>query len=215
MNAGWVWTNAGEKSALLYWGAPPTPRIYAGRDLLDLLLDFGRAEGDFAWAIAFHPYPQNLFEPRVWEDDQVSFSPGTPKITFKNLEVLDAWVKQPRTRFLGKTVRTVHLSEQGLNARNYENKSLRDQAAGMAYAWNKLKHLSSIEVFHYHNWVDNRGEGGLRLGLRRFPDDKDEPLGKKPIWFVYQALETPSEDAVTAPYKAVVGVANWSHVRHR
>jgi hypothetical protein len=79
----------------------------------------------------------------------------------------------------------------------------------MAFAWNKYKSLDSIEVFHYHNWVDNRHEGGLRIGLRRFPDDKDDPLGKKPIWYVYQALGTPQEDDVLAPYKAVVGIRDW------
>jgi hypothetical protein len=250
VNAGWVWTNAGEKTPLAYtdlyqrslrmahliarqydahaqafislehhWKAPPSdPRIYAGRELLDLLLDFSRAEGDFPWAIAFHPYPQNLFDPRVWRDDQVAFTFDTPKITFKNLEVLDAWVRQPRT-FYGDTrgrrvPRTVHLTEQGLNSRDYSEASLRDQAAGMAYAWNKYRDLDSIAVFHYHNWVDNRGEGGLRIGLRRFPDDKDDPLGKKPIWFVYQALGTARENEVTAPYKSVVGVTDWAEVRH-
>jgi hypothetical protein len=43
-----------------------------------------------------------------------SISPfETPKITFKNLEVLDAFVKKPSMRFDGKRVRAVHLSEQG------------------------------------------------------------------------------------------------------
>lgn len=244
VNAGWVWTNAGDKTPLLYtdlyhrsmrvaqliarqynshskafislehhWNMRPT-HIYAGREILDLLLDFSAAEGDFDWAIAFHPYPQNLFDPRVWADNEATFTFDTPKITYKNLEVLDAWVRQPRARFLGKTLRTVHLTEQGLNSMDYTAKSLTDQAAGMAYAWNKYKYLASIEVFDYHNWVDNRGEGGLRIGLRRFPDDKEEPLGRKPIWFVYQALGTPQEAAVTAFAKPIVGIADWSEVRY-
>ncbi len=244
VNAGWVWTNAGEKTPGLYMDLyhksmraaqliarqydanaqafislehhwlSPNSRIYAGRELMDLLLDFSHAEGDFDWALAFHPYPQNLFEPRVWEDNEVKFSFDTPKITFKNLEVLDAWMKQPRAAFAGRP-RAVHLSEQGLNSRDYSEKSLQDQAAGMAYAWNKYKNLSTIEVFHYHNWVDNRGEGGLRIGLRRFPDDKDEPRGKKPIWFVYQALGTDKEEAATAFAKPIIGIQSWNEVPYR
>ena len=244
VNAGWVWTNAGEKTPLLYtdlyhksmrvaqliarqydpnaqafislehhW-LSPNDRIYAGRDILDYLLDFSHAEGDFDWALAFHPYPQSLFQPRVWEDDQVKFSFDTPKITFKNLEVLDAWMKQPRYLFNGKP-RIVHLTEQGLNSPDYSEKSLQDQAAGMAYTWQKLKHLDTIKAFDYHNWVDNRGEGGLRIGLRRFPDDADEPLGKKPIWFVYQALDTANEEAAIAFAKPMVGIQNWDEVWHR
>ena len=64
-----------------------------------MLLDFSAAEGDFDWAIAYHPYPQNLFDPRVWADTEATFTFDTPKITYKNLEVLDAWVRQPRARF--------------------------------------------------------------------------------------------------------------------
>lgn len=245
INAGWVWTNAGEKTELLYmdlyqrsmrtahliarqydphakafislehhWNMQPSAHFYPGRNLLDRLTEFSAAEGDFDWAIAFHPYPQNLFDPRVWADTEVNFTFDTPKITFKNLEVLDAWVKQPRMRFEGKRLRTVHLSEQGLNSRDYSETSLRDQAAGMAYTWNKFKNLDTIEVFHYHNWVDNRGEGGLRIGLRRFPDDADDPNGRKPIWFVYQVVGTDTEEAVLAPFKSVVGIGDWSEVRH-
>lgn len=245
INAGWVWTNAGDKSALLYmdlyqrsmrlvsliahqydshakvfislehhWTMKPDAHFYAGKELLELLALFSRAEGDFDWAIAFHPYPQNLFDPRVWQDDQVNFTFDTPKITFKNLEVLDAFAKKLSMRFEGKRVRVVHLTEQGLNSRDYTEKELRDQAAGMAYAWNKYKNLESIEVFDYHNWVDNRGEGGLRIGLRRLPDDKEDPLGKKPIWYVYQAMGTAREDEVLAPYKAIVGVREWAEVQH-
>ena len=244
INAGWVWTNAGDKTELLYmdlyqrslrtayliarqydshakvfislehhWTMTPTAHFYAGRNLLERLAEFSRAEGDFEWGIAFHPYPQNLFDPHVWADTEINFTFDTPKITFKNLEVLDAWVKQPSMRYHNK-VRTVHLSEQGLNSRDYRPDALRDQAAGMAYAWNKFKNLDSVEVFHYHNWVDNRGEGGLRIGLRRFPDDADDPMGRKPIWFVYQSLGTDSEAAVTAPYKTIVGVEDWAQVRH-
>ncbi len=244
VNAGWVWTNAGDKTPLLYtdlyhrsmrvahliarqynshskafislehhWNIRPT-HIYAGREILDLLLEFSAAEGDFDWALAFHPYPQNLFDPRVWADTEAVYTFDTPKITYKNLEVLDAWVRQPRAQFLGKATRTVHLTEQGLNSMDYSEKSLTDQAAGMAYAWNKYKDLKTIEVFDYHNWVDNRGEGGLRIGLRRFPDDKDEPLGKKPIWYVYQALGTAREAEATEFAKRIIGIKDWSEVRY-
>ncbi|MDQ3814044.1 MAG: DUF5722 domain-containing protein, partial [Armatimonadota bacterium] len=245
VNAGWVWTNAGDKTALLYMDLyhksmrtahliarqynphaqvfislehhwmKPNARIYGGRDLLDLLLDFSRAEGDFDWAVAFHPYPQNLMVPRVWEDNQPDFTFDTPKITFKNLEVLNAWMKQPRTFYLGQRPRIVHLTEQGLNSPDYSEKSLNEQAAGMAYAWNKMKPLDTIEVFDYHNWVDNRGEGGLRIGLRKFPDDKDDPLGKKPIWFVYQALGTEKEEDATAFARPIIGIQNWLEVQYR
>ncbi len=240
VNAGWVWTNAGEKSDLLYldlyqrslrtcwliarqydpnakvflslehhWTQHQDPRSHPARTLLEWLLRMVAVEGDFDWALAYHPYPQNLFEPRVWEDTQVSFDFDTPKITFRNLEVLDAWVRRPETFYRGRP-RAVHLTEQGLNSPDYSETALRDQAAGMAYTWAKVKACPSIAAFDYHNWVDNRHEGGLRLGLRRFPDDPDQPLGRKPIWYVYQALDTDREAAATAFALPVIGLTDWS-----
>ncbi len=244
VNAGWIWTNAGEKTELTYldlyhrsmraiyliarqydshskafislehhWTLKPERNRYAGKDLLEDLVRHSRAEGDFDWAMAFHPYPQDLFNPRVWEDTEVDFTFQTPKVTFNNVEVLDAWVRMPVNFYKGKP-RVIHLSEQGLNSPDYSEKSLAEQAAGMAYAWNKMKPLSTIEMFHYHNWQDNRGEGGLRIGLRRFPDDKDDPGGRKPIWYLFQALGTAREAEATEASKALIGLADWSEVRH-
>lgn len=244
VDQGWTWTNAGKKTALAYfdlyhkslraahliarqydphaqafislthhWTVASDDNSYVSRDLLDLLETFCRAEGDFDWAIAHHPYPEDLRDPRVWEDKHVDFTLNTPKITFKNIEVLDAWARQPQHRFQGR-LRTIHLSEQGLNSPDYSEESLLDQAAGMAYAWAKIEKLESIRMFHYHNWVDNRGEFGLRLGLRRFPDDDQAPLGKKPIWRVFQTAGAPEQAQAHAFALPIVGARAWDEVRH-
>lgn len=245
VDAGWVWTNAGELPDVVYmdlyqrsmrlvsliarqydpnsrpfislthhWANKGEGRWYGSKRLLELLGGFCRAEGDFPWALAYHPYPQGLGNPRTWEDRQPTFDFNTPKITPKNLEVLDAFMKLPALLDHGK-VRPVHLSENGFNSKDYSEKSLTDQAAGMALAWKKIQSLSSIEAWQYHNWIDNRNEGGLRIGLRKFPDEPGDPLGKKPIWFLYQALGTPKEDEVAAPYLPVIGVTSWDQVLHK
>ncbi len=246
VDAGWEWTNAGEKSLVEYvdlyhrslrlahgivrqhdphakvfvslthyWAKTPNSRFYPGRDVLDTLLAFSKAEGDFEWALAYHPYPSDLGNPRTWEDQRVTFSFDTPQITFRNLEVLDAWIKQPRTFFNGEHRRTVHLTEQGLNSRDYSDRALADQAAGMAFAWKKMAPLDSIEMFHYHNWADHRAEGGLQLGLRKYPDDANDPYGKKPIWHVYRSLGTADEDQALEFAKPIIGITDWDEIRHR
>lgn len=246
VDAGWVWTNAGEKPDIVYldlyqrsmrlmdliarqydpnshafislthfWAdRGGDPRWYGSKRLIDLLVQFTRAEGDFPWALAYHPYPQDLFNPRTWEDKEATFSFDSHQITPKNLEVLDAYMKQPALLYQGK-VRPVHLSENGFNSKDYSPKQLEDQAAGMALAWKKMTNLSSIQSWQYHNWIDNRDEGGLKIGLRKFPDDKGDPLGKKPIWFLYQALGTPKEDAIAASYLKTIGIKSWDEVIHK
>lgn len=246
VDAGWVWTNMGEKPPLLfmddyhksmrtvyniarkynrhakvfvslthYWNWTSDRHYYHPKELLDLMVLFSKAEGDFEWAIAQHPYPESLFEPKSWLDRKVDFTFNTPLITFKNIEVLDAWVKQPHTYYLGKHRRTIHLSEQGTNSMDYTSKSLQEQAAGMAYAWKKIKDLETIEAFQYHNWMDHRGEGGLRIGLRRFPDDKEMPAGKKPIWYVFRDMGTEREDAAFRFAKKIIGITDWEEVKYK
>ena len=245
VDAGWEWTNAGEKSDIAcmdlyhrsmrlmdliarqhdphsrvfislthHWEERGHPRWYGSRRMLDLLARFTAVEGDFPWALAFHPYPQDLFDPTAWDDDQASFTFHTAKITPRNLEVLDAYMKRSQLLHHGET-RPVHLSENGFNSKDYSERSLAEQAAGMAFAWNKITALSSIECWHYHNRIDNRHEGGLRIGLRKFPDDPRDPAGRKPIWRLYQALGTDRESEVCAPYLDLIGINSWDRIRHR
>lgn len=246
VDAGWTWTNCGEKPPVLFldqyhksmrlahliarqydpharayislthhWAATATFRYTPSREVLRHLLAFSRVEGDFDWGIAFHPYPESLREPKSWRDRKATFAFDAPVITFKNIEVLDAWVRWPENRYLGREVRSVHLTEQGPNSPDYSPRALAEQAASMAYVWKKIRDLDAIEGFQFHNWIDNRHEGGLRIGLRRFPDDADEPLGRKPIWHVYRALGTPEEDAACAFALPIIGVQSWDEVPYR
>lgn len=195
-----------------HWSEVNHPFFYPGKDLLNLLVDYSKAEGDFEWAIAQHPYPQSLRNPRTWLDYKVQFGFNSPLLTFKNLEVIDAWVKQPKTLYQGSQKRTLWLSENGTNSPTYSQEDLDDQAAGFALAWKKIQALDGIDGIQWHNWVDHRGEGGLRLGLRKFPDDEENPLAKKPVWYCYQAAGSDNEDEVFEPYKKLIGVDNWDQL---
>jgi arylsulfatase A-like enzyme len=245
VDVGRVWTNAGEMTDIEYmdlyvrsmrlmnlivkqydphsrafislthhWGEKGGKDYYGSKRILQLLTQYCRAEGDFSWGLAHHPYPQSLFNPRTWEDKQATFDFNTKKITPRNLEVLDAYMKQPELLYRG-TVRPIHLSENGFNSKDYSAKTLEDQAAGMALAWKKISSLATIETWHYHNWIDNRNEGGLRIGLRKFPNDEDDPLGKKPIWHLYQALGTPNESSVADPYLKTINAQDWKSLLHQ
>lgn len=194
------------------WAEPDNPRGYATLDMIEGLLAYSRAEGDFPWGLACHPYPQDIQEPKTWQDERAVHHMRTPLVTFKNLEVLDAWIKQPENKFKKSVKRTLWLSENGTNSRTYSDQDLREQAAGFAYAWKQFKHLDGIDALQWHNWIDGRFEFGLRIGLRRFPDDEQQPGGRKPVWYLYQAAGTDREDEVFAPYKSVIGIDSWDEV---
>ena len=198
-----------------YWQSRHNEYCYPSAQLLELLVDYTQAEGDFKWGVAHHPYPQSLFEPKSWLDDQATFDYDTPQITFKNLEVLDAWIKQPRALYQGKIKRTVFLSEQNPNSKDYSEEALREQAAGMAYAMKKLEACDGIDAYQMHGWFDQRAEGGLRIGVRRFMDDETDTGGRKPAWFVFQAFGTDREDEVFEFAKDIIGIDDWDQVIYK
>jgi hypothetical protein len=198
-----------------FWALKSSPQFYPSKELMNILLQYTRDEGDFEWAVALHPYPEDLREPKTWLDKKVDFTFNTPLITFKNLEVIDAWIKLPEVLYKGKIKRTLWLSENGTNSKTYSEEDLKEQAAGFAYAWKKMERLNGIDGFQWHNWIDNRHEGGLRIGLRRFPDDEQDSGDIKPVWLVYKAAGTENEDSVFAPYKKVIGIEYWEDIMHK
>lgn len=188
-------------------------RTYNTREMLSLLNRLSKAEGDFGWGIAFHPYPEDLFNPRTWEDKETIFSLDTPKISMKNIEVLTTFLNQPEFRFEGRP-RPLMLTEQGFHTKR-DKSAQDDQAAALVYAWHKLRALPQIEAFHYHRWHDHPREGGLRLGLRTLPTPSS-PIGKKKkSWAVYQALGSRKEATETEFALPILGIKRFAEIPYR
>ena len=189
-----------------HWNNPADPAwtSYCNRDLLDRLVESSRLEGDFAWGVAYHPYPQNLRRPEAWNDSEATDDFDTRFITPRNIAVLDRWMHRPEMRDNAGHVRGLLLSEQGFNTPDDSPESQRLQAAGFVYMWRQLRGLESIEAFHNHRWLDHPREGGLLLGLRKLPT-AGRPYGyKKFAWDIYRALDTAHEADVTRFADAVI-----------
>lgn len=196
------------------WNRTGDPRGFKGKEILDLLVKFSKKEGDFEWGIAFHPYPQDINNPRTWEDEKALFSYETPYLTPKNLEVLDSWASRESVQYNGKS-REIQFTEQGINSPDYSAKTLNEQAAGMAYSWEKVKRMKNVTAYQYHLWADAHEEAGLKLGLRKYRDDKNDPLGKKPIWHLYKAFDTSDWKKESDRYKTVIGVNDWEDIVYK
>ena len=184
-------------------------RSCEGKGLLDDFNSLAKAGGDFDWHLAHHPYPENLFEPRVWLDKQPTPREDTPKITFKNLEVLNAYFRRPELLFEGQPRRII-LSEQGFNCPDKPGGELW-QAAAYCYAWKKVQSLGGIDAFILHRHVDHGREGGLNLGLwTRQPDSIATPGRPRKIHEVFKAAGTPNEAAAFEFALPTIGVTSWS-----
>lgn len=175
---------------------------YRGRDVVDLVSRFAKEGGDFGWGIAYHPYPEDLHYPDFYNDRTATFYFDTKKITFKNIEVLCAYLKQEEFLYHGKC-RPVILSEQGFHA---GDDALTEKQGAAAYilAYQKVKRLPGILWMTHHAYLDNPKEFGLSLGIReRNPDGT--PGRKRPVYEAMLAMGTEQEEERTLWAKAFIG----------
>ncbi len=182
-----------------------------GRELLDELNRLSKAEGDFDWHVAFHPYPEDLRDPRTWRDKRALPRADTPKITFKNLEQLTRYLRRPEMLCHGDP-RHVILSEQGFDTPNKPDGQA-VQAAGFCYAWIKVARTPGIDAFILHRHVDNAQEGGLNLGLwTHQPGSIATPGEKKQIYEVFRAAGTPDWERAFRFALPIIGIKSWDEV---
>ncbi len=186
-------------------------RACPGRDLLDELNRLSKREGDFDWAIAFHPYPDNLRDPRTWRDKNAQPRADSPKITFKNLEQLVRYLRRPEMLCRSET-RHVILSEQGFDTpAGPDGQAV--QAAGFCYAWVKVARTPGIDAFILHRHVDNAQEGGLNLGLwTHQPGTIGTPGSKKRIYGPFRAAGTPDWEPAFRFALPIIGIKSWDEV---
>jgi hypothetical protein len=186
-------------------------RACPGRTLLDEINRLSKAGGDFDWHVAYHPYPDNLFDPRTWRDKAALPTPDTPKITFRNLEQLTAYLRRPELLCHGKPRRVI-LSEQGFHTpAGKDGQTL--QAAGFCYAWVKASRLDGIDAFILQRHVDHAQEGGLWLGLwTHQPGTIATPAAKKKIYEVFRLADTPEWEKAFRFALPVIGIHSWDEV---
>jgi hypothetical protein len=194
--------------------SPKEPlRYYAPRPMLDLMAEFSEVEGDFPWGVAYHPYPENLLSSDPWADESPTFSFDTPKITPRNFEVLDAYLRQPR--FLrGGQPRAVLFTEQGYHTPDYSEKSQALQSAALLYTFEKLRRLPIVESYFYHRWIDHPLEGGLKCGLRQLPEPGNPHGTPKKALTTYGLIGSgsPEEEAAWQEALPLIGIRSKEEI---
>ena len=181
---------------------------FSGLEAIEGVNRLAKAEGDFPWALAFHPYPEDLFNPAFWNDRTAPFRMDAPRITFRNLEVLPAFLAQPRFLYRGAK-RSIALTEQGFHCPEGE-RGEELQAAAYAFAWKKVMQMPEVESFLYHRHVDHPQEHGLHCGIRRYDASARHGMGPaRKIHEVIRAAGTPEEERMFAFALGVIGRESW------
>jgi len=188
-------------------------QTFAARPFIEYFARRARAEGDFDWHLAFHPYPENLFDCRTWNDKSATATAETARITFKNLEVLTDYFSRDELRIKGKPRRII-LSEQGFHSPETPDGQL-VQAAAYCYAYYKAAHLGGIDSFILHRHVDHGNEGGLNLGLwtrNKAAGNPAAPLAKKKIYEVFQSADKPNWEEAFRFALPIIGIKDWREI---
>ena len=184
---------------------------YKGRDFLDTFARIARERGDFEWHVAHHPYPDDLGNPRTWLDKAAWPTDDSPHITFKNLEVACRHMEQPELLWRGKPRRII-LSEQGIHClKTPDGETM--QAAGFAYAWEKVIRQAGIDAMIWHRHVDHAHEGGLRVGLwENKAGTIAEPGRKRLIYDLFKKAGTPQWSEAAQFALPVTGLRSWDEL---
>lgn len=189
---------------------------YINRDLIDLINYYSKKGGDYDWNIAFHPYPDNLFDPKTWNDTNTTDSFDTEKINFKNLQVLPRYLKQTNYLFHGKPRRII-LSEEGFNtpAPSFMEYQQQIQAAAYAYSYYKAVSLPEIDAFILHRHVDHTQEAGLKLGLWETQyGEVVQPGIEKYIYQVFKNIDTVDSKKVTEFALGIISENNTKNMTY-
>ncbi|HZG58861.1 DUF5722 domain-containing protein [Paenibacillus sp.] len=182
---------------------------YDNKNIVDMLTAHLKTHGDIPWNMAFHPYPENLFNPKFWEDSTATFDFHTQRITFKNLSVLVDYLRQPDFLYNGE-MRRIILSEQGFHSLDNSEQAQKIQAAAYAYAYYIVEFLDGIDSFILHRHVDHAFEGGLNLGLwTNLPGETATPDRKKLAYHVFRDIDTEKSLEATQFALDVIGIDSW------
>lgn len=194
-------------------------QAFPGKAFLEYFHRRAREEGDFDWHLAFHPYPENLFECRTWLDRSALPTPDSPRITFKNIDQITRFLEEPARRCAAPAedsysarVRRVILSEQGFHAAGPPEGELW-QAAAYAYAYRKVANNPGIDSFILHRHVDHAHEGGLNLGLwTRKAKSVADPDHPRKIYEVFKQADQPNWRETFRFALPVIGIEDWERL---
>ncbi|MCL2159084.1 MAG: DUF5722 domain-containing protein, partial [Oscillospiraceae bacterium] len=182
-------------------------RTYTAKSVIDNVCAHSRRDGNFPWNIAFHPYPEDLRWPNFWNDRSADFAFSTQRITFRNMEVLPAYLAQEHLLYKNSPRRII-FSEQGFNSLSGDLGPLTEAMAEAAYvlAYLKARAIETLDMLTHHSYLDNPHEFGLNLGIRRHDPSKPGNIGEpKPIYEAVRDMETEREPQRIAKARAYIG----------
>lgn len=199
----------------MYWHGVSGGTRYDGKELIDYVNTYMKAEGDIEWGVAFHPYGNPLTEAEWWNDN-ATFNENAIFISMENISVLTGYLCKNGLRNPDGSVKHVILAEQGYTSHSFNQGNVEwKQAAALAYAYYVTEANPYIDAFIAMREVDAKPEAdaGIHQGLWYNDENKAWcTFAKKPAWTVWKYIDTNQSFAYTDSLASLVGLSSFSSV---
>ena len=199
----------------MYWHGVSGGSRYDGREMIDYVNTYMKAEGDIEWGVAFHPYGNPLTEAEWWNDN-ATFNENAIFISMENISVLTGYLCKNGLRNPDGSVKHIILSEQGYTSHSFNQGNVEwKQAAALAYAYYVTEANPYIDAFIAMREVDAKPEAdaGIHQGLWYNDENKAWcTFAKKPAWTVWKYIDTDQSFAYTDSLAPIVGLSSFSSI---
>ena len=199
----------------MFWNGVSGASRYDGKEIVNYVNTYMKAEGDIPWGVAFHPYANPLTEVEWWNDN-ATFDENAVFISMENISVLTNYLCKGELRNPDGSVKHVILSEQGFTSHSANQGNVEwKQAAAYAYAYYVAEANPYIDAFIAMREIDAKPEAdaGIHQGL--WYNDENKSLctfAKKPAWTVWKYIDTDQSFAYTDSLAPLVGLSSFSSV---
>ena len=140
------------------------------------------------WGVSLHTYPAPVDSAYFWDDEYAGYIENDENkierpyfLTLKNFDLAVHYLSDKRFLKKGNMIRNIIITEFGLTSHDGE----REQAAGLYYAWEKIKDNENIKALIYNAQTDLLD--GYNFGLT---SDKKR---KRLIWAVFRDMDKDEE----------------------
>lgn len=199
----------------MYWHGVSGGSRYDGKEMIDYVNTYMKAEGDIEWGVAFHPYGNPLTEAEWWNDN-ATFNENAVFISMENISVLTGYLCKNGLRNPDGSVKHVLLSEQGYTSHSFNQGNVEwKQAAALAYAYYVAEANPYIDAFIAMREIDAKPEAdaGIHQGLWYNDENKAWcTFAKKPAWTVWKYIDTDQSFAYTDSLAPIVGLSSFSSI---
>jgi hypothetical protein len=193
---------------------------FTSKDTLTALNALTKAEGDYDWKVAFHPYGLDMRENTFWDQTNVQGTnqgADSPYLTPLNIEELPRFLSRPEMTYKGK-MRDFYFTEQGFSSKptgvsswdaynwatdydpetTFSEERLMEQAAMYAFAYYKFKFIGASANIHHRHFDYGPEQAALGVLFREKGTSRDI-YGKKPVWEVMKYIDTERSLEFTLP----------------